>query len=74
VDDRLGYVVSPDNASAFIQAATQLYTQPETRQAFGRAARDYAKQTFDWDPIYAQFEKALGLGSADCRLQNVERM
>jgi hypothetical protein len=55
----MGYVVSPDDNYAFLQAALKLYEQPAERATFALEARSHAEATFAWDPIYTRLETAL---------------
>lgn len=54
-----GLVNHPNDAAAFLTHAATLYTQPETRQQMGAAARTYAESQFAIDQITAQFSAIL---------------
>lgn len=54
-----GIVVSPDDASGFVAAASALLDDPVLRRCYGERARAYAESAFDIDGIAARFESIL---------------
>ena len=54
-----GIVVAPGDADALAEAGLSLVRDPERRTQMGRAARTYAEQTFDIQPIGDRFERIL---------------
>ena len=66
LDQRTGFVVDPDDASALAQAMLRLIEDDDLREKMGRAARQRALQ-FNWDVIigdmHARYEALSGAGS-----------
>lgn len=51
-----GTALDPQDQDGFVRAIKQLLDDPDKRVAAGRAARDYAEQTFDISKIADRFE------------------
>lgn len=54
-----GYVVSPDSAEQFIEAAERLLAEPQLRSHYGANAREYAERTFAIGTVTDQFQEVL---------------
>ena len=60
MEAKAGVLIAPDDAAAFIAAARALASDPQRREALGRAGRAYAERTFDIVRIGGLFEAVLG--------------
>ena len=58
-EENAGLVVDPDDADAFVDAASKLFADA-LREQCGKAARDYAERNFDVDVICDRFCQILG--------------
>jgi len=57
-----GWLVSPGDTHAFVQALARLLTDAELRRRMGAAARRRVEEEFSWDRLVLAVEAAYGLG------------
>jgi glycosyltransferase involved in cell wall biosynthesis len=59
VDGETGVVVDPDDFDELVGAVTALLSDPEQRQAMGRAARQWCTENFSLEVVAAHWRDAL---------------
>ncbi len=55
----LGALYEPGDAASFLEAATPLFENPETRRSYAQNGRQYAFETFNRDKVIAQLSNVI---------------
>ena len=58
-NDQTGYLCDIDNADEWAERIRFLLDNPEVGRRFGKNARKFVKETFDWEKIAERFRRIL---------------
>jgi len=50
-----GFLIEPGDTEAYVEVISSLLTDEENRARLGKRAREYARRTYSWDEVIAQY-------------------